>query len=91
MFSGHTKSHGSEMSVSGVTTIASYSVKHLLHIQLIVACGMSAHSSSMAVQVAGYWQELEHAVLQAHPEHPQQAQLVTCLVRTGMFVVKSEW
>ncbi len=41
--------------------------------------------------VAGYCQELEHAVVYANPEHPKHAQWVTCPVmkagqaRTGMF------
>ena len=30
--------------------------------------------------VAGYWRELEHAVVQFDPEHPKHAQWVTCLV-----------
>ncbi len=31
-------------------------------------------------EVTGYWQELEHAVVYADPEHPKHAQWVTCLV-----------
>ncbi len=31
-------------------------------------------------EVAGYWQELEHAVVYADPEHPKHAQWVTCPV-----------
>ncbi len=31
-------------------------------------------------KVAGYWQELEHAVVYADPEHPKHAQWVTCPV-----------
>ena len=31
-------------------------------------------------EVAGYWQELEHVVMQVDPEHPKHAQWVTCLV-----------
>ncbi len=31
-------------------------------------------------EVAGYWQELEHAVVHADPEHPKHAQWVTCPV-----------
>ena len=31
-------------------------------------------------KVAGYWRELEHAVMFVDPEHPKHAQLVTCLV-----------
>ena len=51
---------------------------HVLHIELIrlliVACGILSHS------VAGYWRELEDAVLHIDPEHPKHAQWVTCLV-----------
>ncbi len=57
---------------------ASRSATHLLHIELIrlliVACGM------LWSEVAGYCQELEHAVVYAHPEHPKHAQWVTCPV-----------
>jgi hypothetical protein len=45
---------------------------------LIVACGMLSHSWLCAV--AGYWQEVEHAVVHIDPEHPKHAQRVTCLV-----------
>jgi hypothetical protein len=31
-------------------------------------------------ETAGYWRELEHAVVQVDPEHPKHAQWVTCLV-----------
>ncbi len=31
-------------------------------------------------EVAGYWQELEHAVVYADPEHPKHAQWVICPV-----------
>ncbi len=31
-------------------------------------------------EVAGYWQELEHTVVYADPEHPKHAQWVTCPV-----------
>ncbi len=31
-------------------------------------------------KVAGYWQELEHAVVYVGPEHPKHAQWVTCPV-----------
>ena len=31
-------------------------------------------------QVAGYWQEVEHAVVHVDPEHTKHAQLVTYLV-----------
>jgi len=44
----------------------------------IVACGMLVHSSSMAVLVVGYWQDLEHTVIYADPEDPKHAQWVTC-------------
>jgi hypothetical protein len=32
--------------------------------------------------VAGYWLELEHAVVHINPEHHKHAQWVTCLVST---------
>ncbi len=32
------------------------------------------------IYIAGYWQELQHAVIYADPEHPKHAQWVTCLV-----------
>ncbi len=41
---------------------------------------MLVHSSSMAGQGAGYWQELEHAAVYIDPEHPKHAQWVTCPV-----------
>jgi hypothetical protein len=31
-------------------------------------------------EVAGYWRELEHAVVHLDPEHPKHARRVTCLV-----------
>ena len=31
-------------------------------------------------EVAGYWWELEHAVVHFNPKHPKHAQWVTCLV-----------
>ncbi len=34
----------------------------------------------MLCEVAGYWQELEHAVVYADPEPPKHAQWVTCPV-----------
>ncbi len=53
---------------------ASRSATHLLRIELIrlliVACGMLVHSSSMAVQVAGYWQDwntLSYTPIQSIP------------------------
>ncbi len=65
---GGVRGGSKNQSVSGVTTIC-----HRLRIELIrlliVACGMLVHSSSMAVR---YWQELEHAVVYADPEHPKQ-------------------
>ena len=59
-----------------------HAARNLLRIELIrlliVASQMLSHSSSMAV--AGYWRELEHAVIHVDPEHPKHAQWVTCLV-----------
>ena len=31
-------------------------------------------------EVAGYWWELEHAVVRVDPEYPKHTQWVTCLV-----------
>ncbi len=64
---------------------ASRSATHLLRIELIrlliVACGMLVHSSSIGcAKLLRYWQELEHAVVYADPEHPKHAQWVTCPV-----------
>ena len=47
---------------------------------LIVASGMLVHSSSMAVRSCWILAGLEHAVVNADPEHPKHAQWVTCLV-----------
>ncbi len=56
---------------------------HLLRIELIrllnVACGMSSPLQWLC-EVTGYWQELEHAVVYADPEHPKHAQWMTCPV-----------
>jgi hypothetical protein len=41
---------------------------------------MLFHSSSMMCEVAGYWRELEHAVVHINPEHPKYVQWMTCLV-----------
>jgi len=47
---------------------------------LIVVCGMLVTPLQCLCEVAGYWQELEHAVIYADPEHPKHAQWVTCPV-----------
>ena len=47
---------------------------------------MLSHSSSMAFEVAGYWRQLEHAVIHIDPEHPKHAQWVTCLV-----IMQANW
>ncbi len=41
---------------------------------------MLVHSSSWLCEVAGYWQELNNAVVYADPEHSKHAQWVTCPV-----------
>jgi hypothetical protein len=60
---------------------ASWSATPLLHIELIrlliVECSTPLQ---WLCQVAGYWRELEHAVVHIVPEHPKHAQWVTCLV-----------
>ena len=38
------------------------------------------HTFQWVCEVAGYWRELEHAVVHVDPEHPNHAQWVTCLV-----------
>ena len=35
-------------------------------------------------EVAGYWRELEHAVVRVNPEYPKHAQWVTCLSMQAM-------
>jgi hypothetical protein len=40
---------------------------------LIVACGMLSHSFSWLCKFAGYWRELEHAIIHVNPEHPKHA------------------
>jgi len=61
-----------------LTTVSTRRATHLLHIELIrlliVACVMVVPSSSMAVESYRYWQDLEHAVVYADPEHPKHAQ-----------------
>ncbi len=76
---------GSEnQSVSGVTTICltqcNTSPSH--RVDQVVDCGLWNVGPLLfnGNEVAGYWQELEHAVVYADPEHPKHAQWVTCLV-----------
>ncbi len=62
---------------------ASCSATHLLHIELIrllwpVGCWSTP--LQWLCEVAGYWLELEHAVVYADPEHPKHTQCVTCPV-----------
>ncbi len=45
----------------------------------VVDCGLYACTQWLC-KVAGYWQELEHTVVYADPEHPKHAQWVTCPV-----------
>ncbi len=61
------------------------SATHLLHIELIrlLTCGLWNAGPLLFngwCEVAGYWQELENAVVYADPEHPKHAQWVTCSV-----------
>ncbi len=87
---------GGSRSVSGVTTICltqcNTSPSH--RVDQVVDCGLwnvGPTPLQWLCEVAGYWQELEHAVIYADPEHPKHAQWVTCPVeyaghaRTGMF------
>ncbi len=45
-----------------------------------VYCGLWSTPLQWQCKVAEYWQELEHAVINADPEHPKYAQWVTCPV-----------
>ncbi len=72
-------------SVSGVTTICltqcNTSPSH--RVDLVVDCGLWDVGPLLfngCVEFAGYWQELEHAVVYADPEHPKHARWVTCPV-----------
>ena len=64
--------------LSGVTTICLTQCNTLLCIELIRL--LIVAPPQWLYEVAGYWQELEHAVVYANPEHPKNAQWVTCLV-----------
>ncbi len=49
----------------------------------VVDCGLCDVGPLLfngCTKFAGYWQELEHAVVYADPEHPKHAQWVTCPV-----------
>ncbi len=61
---------------------ASPSATHLLWIELIRLLIVECWSTPLQwlCEVAGYWQELEHAAVYADPEHPKHAQWVTCPV-----------
>ncbi len=71
-------------SVSGVTTIClkqcSTSPSH--RVEQVVDCGLWDVGPLLfnVCGVAGYWQELEHAVVYTDPEHHKHAQWVTCTV-----------
>ncbi len=71
-----------KQSISGVTTICPRSATHLLRLELIRLLIAECWSTPLQwlYEVAGYWQELEHAVVYANPEHPKHAQWVTCPV-----------
>ncbi len=68
-------------SVSGVTTIClmqcNTSPSH--RVDQVVDCGL-CNVGPLLFCVKLYWQELEHAVVYADPEHPKHAQWVTCPV-----------
>ncbi len=69
-------------SVSGVTTICltqcNTSPSH--RVDQVGDCGLWNVGPLLfnGCAVAGYWQELEHAVVYVDPEHPKHAQWVTC-------------
>ncbi len=76
-------------SVSGVTTISltqcNTSPSH--RVDQVVDCGLwNVGPLQRLWEVARYWQELEHTVVYANPEHPKHAQWVTCPV--GMLAMQ---
>ncbi len=76
---------GENQSVSGVTTICltQCNTPPLHRVDQVIDCGLVECLSTplqWLCEVAGYWQELEPAVVYADPEHPKHAQWVTCLV-----------
>ncbi len=80
---------------------ASRSATHLLRIELIRLWLWPVECWSTPLQwlceVAGYWQELEHVVVYADPEHPKHAKWVTCPVsmlamqELGCFQLPGNW
>ncbi len=67
--------------------LPSHSATHLLRIELIRLLIVKCWSTSLQwlCGVAGYWQDLEHAVIYADPELPKHAQWVTCPVSSLVF------
>lgn len=59
-----------ETSVSGFATTHVVSSRIELIRLLLMSCGMLAHSTVWLSDVAWYWQDLEHTVVQVSPEHP---------------------
>ncbi len=69
-------------SVSGVTTFLAHVVQHVSLSEMIRLLIVECWSTPLQwlCEVTGYWQELEHTVVYADPEHPKHAQWVTCPV-----------
>ncbi len=71
-------------SVPGVTTIClmqgNTSPSH--RVDQVVDCGLCNVGPLLFLlcEVAGYWQELEHAVVYVDPKHPKHAQWMICPV-----------
>ncbi len=90
---------GSEnQSVSGVTTICltQCNTSPLHRVDQVVDCGLwNVGPLQWLCEVAGYWQEQEHAVVYANPEHPKKCSMDDmsgeCAghARTGMFSASS--
>ncbi len=90
---------GSEnQSVSGVTTICltQCNTSPLHRVDQVVDCGLwNVGPLQWLCEVAGYWQEQEHAVVYANPEHPKKCSMGDmsgeCAghARTGMFSASS--
>ncbi len=70
---------------------ASRSATHLLRIELIRLLIVECWSTPLQwlCEVAGYWQELEQAVVYADPEYPKHAQWGTCSV--SMLAMQKLW
>ena len=57
-------------------------MQQLLRVDQAVDCGLwnVVPPLQWLCEVVGYWQKPKHAVVRVDPEHPKQAQWMTCLV-----------